>query len=235
MAHATVQAKLEIESADVVLTLVPDRLAEYWIRSLNPRAKSLGGSYLPGRDRFELYEEMAEVLLGHVRSGKRVCGVGSGHPGVVATPFHRAVERAREEGFEANMLPAVSSLDCLFADLGVDPARDGCCLYDATDFLVRQRSIDASTGLVLFQLGVIDDATVPAAETVSNAGLQKLSATLATSYGSSHRVAAYVAAQHVIQPPHIQWIEVERLPGAVIDRSATLYVPPVRAREIEHG
>jgi precorrin-6B methylase 1 len=231
--HATLQATREIERADVVLTLVPDRVAEHWIRSLNERAESLGASYVPGRNRSELYEEMAEAMLEHVRGGKRVCGVAFGHPGIVATPFHRAVERAREEGFEATMFPAVSSLDCLFADLGVDPARDGCSVYDATEFLARPRNVDPTSALVLFQLGVIGDPTVPSASTAPSAGLRRLSATLSAVYGRSHRVAAYVAAQHVIQQPRIDWIELERLASATIDRSATLYVPPLRALEIE--
>jgi hypothetical protein len=225
--HATLQATREIERADVVLTLVPDQVTEYWIRSLNRRAEPLGGSYLPGRNRVELYEQMAEVMLAHVRGGARVCGVAFGHPGIVATPFHRAIERARDEGFEATMLPAVSSLDCLFADLGVDPARDGCCVYDATEFLARPRTVDASTSLVLFQLGVIGDPTVPAAEHAPSSGLRTLSAALARAYGPSHRVAAYVAAQHVIARPRIDWIELERLASMTIDRSATLYVPPL--------
>jgi hypothetical protein len=35
------------------------------------------------------------------------------------------------------MLPAISAEDCLFADLGVDPADHGCPSYEATDFLVH--------------------------------------------------------------------------------------------------
>jgi len=35
------------------------------------------------------------------------------------------------------MLPAISSEDCLYADLGVDPATTGNASYDATDFLLR--------------------------------------------------------------------------------------------------
>src|SRR2546429_6584747 len=44
--------------------------------------------------------------------------------------------QAREEGFEAEMLPAVSAEDCLFADLGVDPGDEGCQSFEATSFLL---------------------------------------------------------------------------------------------------
>lgn len=229
VSHATLQARLEIERADIVLTLIPDPVAELWVRSLNPSTEPLSEAYLPGRDRLELYEEMVETMLTHVRQGKRVCGVAFGHPGVVATPFHRAVERAREEGFEAVMLPAVSSLDCLFADLGVDPARDGCSIYDATEFLARRHRVDPTSGLVLFQIGVIGERSVPAPGAACGPGLAALAQALREWYVPTHRVAAYVAAQHVIQRPRIDWIELGRVALVTIDPLATLYVPPARA------
>ncbi len=229
VSHATVQARLAIERADLVLTLIPDPVAELWVHSLNPSVQPLSANYLPGRKRVELYEEMADVLLGHVRSGKHVCGVAFGHPGVAATPFHLAVKRAREEGFEAIMFPAVSSLDCLFADLGVDPARDGCSVYDATEFLESRRGVDPTSSLVLFQIGVIDDPTVPMSGTAPKAGLARLAGALREWYDADHLVAAYVAAQNVIERPRIDWIDLSRLPAADIESAATLYVPPARA------
>jgi uncharacterized protein YabN with tetrapyrrole methylase and pyrophosphatase domain len=223
-----VQARLAIERADIVLTLIPDPVAELWVRSLNASTATLSEDYLPGRDRLELYEGMAETMLTHVRQGRRVCGVAFGHPGVVATPFHRAVERAREEGFEAVMLPAISSLDCLFADLGVDPARDGCSIYDATEFLARRHRVDPTSGLVLFQIGVIGEPTVPTPGAARGPGLTALAEALLESYGPAHRVAAYVAAQHVIAQPRIDWIELGELACATLDPLVTMYVPPVR-------
>ena len=48
------------------------------------------------------------------------------------------------------MLPGISSEDCLFADLGVDPGVSGCQSYEATDFLMNAPIIDSSTQLILW-------------------------------------------------------------------------------------
>ena len=37
------------------------------------------------------------------------------------------------------MLPAISAEDCLFADVGIDPAMTGCQSYEATDFMINGR------------------------------------------------------------------------------------------------
>ena len=92
-----------------------------------------------------------------------------GHPGVFVRPSHEAIARARAEGHQARMLPAVSAEDCLFADLGVDPATHGCASFDATTFLARPRPVDSSAGLVLWQVAAVRESrAVPAGEHGAN-------------------------------------------------------------------
>ncbi len=49
------------------------------------------------------------------------------------------------------MLPAVSSLDSLFADLAFDPAGQGVQIFDAPNFLLRKRKIDNTIPIILLQ------------------------------------------------------------------------------------
>ena len=100
---------------------------------------------------------MVERVLSCVRSGLRTCFAAYGHPGVFAYPTHEAVRRARAEGYPARMLPGVSAEDCLFADLGVDPAACGCQSYEATDFLLNGRAVDTSAAVILWQVGLVGD------------------------------------------------------------------------------
>ena len=54
---------------------------------------------------------------------------------VFVQPSHESIAIARLEGFSARMLPGISAEDCLFADIGLDPGKDGCQSFEATDFL----------------------------------------------------------------------------------------------------
>ena len=129
----TVEAIAHIRTAERVLFVVTDSVAEVVVERLNPgRCESLDGFYAAGKPRAETYNQMAGRILECVRSGLKVCVVSYGHPGVFADPTHSAIRQARAEGYDAQMLPAVSAEDCLFADLGIDPAASGCVSLEAT-------------------------------------------------------------------------------------------------------
>ena len=98
------------------------------------------------------YYQMAEVMLYPIRHGKKVVTIYYGHPGIFVFASHRAIKIAHKQGLQAKMLPAVSALDCLFADLGVDPSFPGMQVLEATDFLIRNRQVLTDEHLVLFQV-----------------------------------------------------------------------------------
>ena len=154
----TVEAMAWMRRADRLLYVVVNPIAEAVLRELNPgAAESLCDFYVDGGRRSEIYAAMAERALVCVREGQLTCFVSYGHPGVFANPVHDAVRRVRAEGYEARILPGISALDCLFADLEIDPALDGFCSFDSTDFLLNERVIDARAGLILWQAGLVGD------------------------------------------------------------------------------
>ena len=91
----------------------------------------------------------------HLRKGQNVVGVFYGHPGVFVSPLHHSIDIAWREGFTAKMLPGISAEDCLFADLGIDPAIPGCVTYEATDMLIRKKPLVPSSHLIIYQVGCV--------------------------------------------------------------------------------
>ncbi len=233
VAHVTREAEQWIRMAEKVLHVVADPAVDEWISRLNPSAECLNVLYGQGKPRRRTYDEMVERILAAVRQGKRVCAVFYGHPGVFVYPSHRCLRLARQEGYRAWMLPAVSAEDCLFADLGVDPARHGCQSYEATGFLVRRRIVDPDAALILWQIGVIGDRSVREPGTCNRHGLAALIEVLSASHGPRHLVTVYRAAQWPIGRPHIETVPVARLQEADITALSTLYVPPRGAPELD--
>ncbi len=157
IAHFTLEAQAHLQQADIVLYAAADPVTDMWIEKQNPNSFDLYQYYGNDKNRIITYTQMIERIMEEVRAGKYVCALFYGHPGVFVTPSHNAIELARREGYEAEMLPGISAEDCLFADLGVDPSIPGLQTYEATDLLLRKRPINTEINAVIWQVGCVGD------------------------------------------------------------------------------
>lgn len=224
----TPEAGAAFEQASAAFYLVVDAIAAKMLEELNPSARSLYGHYVAGVDRRVAYDGMTEALLVEVRAGHSVCAAFYGHPGIFVAPSHDAIRRARAEGFAAQMLPAISAEDCLFADLGVDPGVSGCQSYGATDFLLRRRRIDPTAALIIWQVSVIGIRRYESEPTPQN--LDALVGYLLQWYAPDHPVTLYEASPYPFVEPSIRELTLEELSHDRPSPLATLYVPPTETR-----
>jgi Tetrapyrrole (Corrin/Porphyrin) Methylases len=228
--HLTMEAVAWIKQADKVLYVVGDPIAESMLQELNPGgAESLTVMYREGKPRIDTYNQMIGRTLDCVRSGALTCLACYGHPGVFVYPSHESIRRARAEGYSARMLPGISAEDCLFADLGVDPGINGCQSFEATDFLLHGRSIDPSSSVVLWQIGVVGDATFRS-NGYDLSAMPLLVERLLSIYPATHPMYLYEAAVFFGCEPTIRQITVHGLLQGPLSAGYTLYIPPAFAR-----
>lgn len=228
--HLTPDARVAIETADRVLYCVADGETESLLESLNARTESLYVYYAGDKRRILTYNQMIDRTLECVRAGERVCAVYYGHPGMFVYPSHQSIKRARAEGFHARMLPAVSSLDCLFADLGIDPI-SGCQIFEATDLLLRARAIDPGMLVIICQVGFVGDMGFNF-RGYDGRNLPTLAAELARTYGSEHEVTIYEAPRYSVCEPSVRKVKLCDLHTAGISGMSTMVVYPALTRPV---
>jgi hypothetical protein len=131
------------------------------------------------------------------------------------------------------MLPGISAEDCLFADLGVDPVDNGCQSYEATDFLAYRRRIDPTSALILWQVGLLGEPSLPKPGGSRPERLKRLTTTLLRHYTVTHRVVLYEAAQFPFCKPRIKRIPLGKLPATRVGAMMTLYIPPKLSRRAD--
>jgi precorrin-3B methylase len=231
--QVTPETRSVMEQADVLLYLVTDPATSAWLRSLNPRASSLHDSYREGEDGVVAARRMAERMVAPLRDGRSVCAAFSGHPGVLVHAARLAAEQARAESFAVSMLPAISCEDCLFADLGVDPAVPGRVLFDATDFLLRPRDFDTTAALVLLQAGAVGLRDYRVGREPNRDGLRVLSEALRRWYPAEHPVVLYEAGTLPPFEPTIVRLPLADLGEAPASVVSTLYVSPLPPAPID--
>lgn len=215
-----------IQSAEKVFIGVADQVTARWLAELNKNTESLAVFYSAKKPRMQTYNEMTNRIMTFVERGVDVCVVCYGHPGVCVLPTHKAMARARAMGVETTMLPAVSCVDCLVADLGIDPAVPGLATYDATFFLFHRHRFDTQIGLVLLQIGVTAERGIKRNKMFGRAGVRALVQKLAPIYGRRHEVVIYEASPHPVAKPVIKRIALEDVASAQLSLTSTLYVPP---------
>jgi uncharacterized protein YabN with tetrapyrrole methylase and pyrophosphatase domain len=228
----TIEAIAWMREADTLLYVVGDPVAEQVMTGINPRAESMAGYYKEGQQRINAYNAMVDHVLRSVRSGALTVAAFYGHPGVFAYPSHESIRRARHEGFKARMLPGISAEDCLFADLGIDPAVGGCQSYEASDFMMNAPVIDTSSQLVLWQIGTVGDWTYKRYKYDTTA-MPLLVQRLAQFYPVSHPVTVYEAPMFPNVEPMMSQIPLYSLGQFPISAAMTLYVPPCRPRFVD--
>jgi Tetrapyrrole (Corrin/Porphyrin) Methylases len=222
----TVEAIAWMRRADKILYVIGDPIAEAAIAELNrENAESLSVMYGENKPRLQTYNEMVERILECVRAGMTTCLACYGHPGVFVYPSHEAIRRARAEGYEAKMLPGISAEDCLFADLGVDPGISGCQSYEATDFLANGRRIDPTSSVILWQIGVVGDATFKR-NGYDLSAFPLLIERLLEFYPPAHVAYLYEAAVFPGCEPVINPVPIQSLGQVPLSAGYTLYIPP---------
>lgn len=112
--------------------------------------------YINDVDRLSTYKRIAATVFDAAMQEPPVTFAVYGHPLVLSVPSKILLSLGPELGLSVRALPAVSSLDCLQADLGVDLVADGVQMHEATDLLLYRRRLLPEVATILWQVGVMD-------------------------------------------------------------------------------
>lgn len=227
--HIADRAVSEILTADTVFVLA-DALAFDSISSRRPDAVDLTAHYDERTDRRKTYRAMTTAITKAVLSGKRVCTVFYGHPGVFAQVPHEAVAQVRAAGLAARMEPGISADACLYADLGLDPGERGVQSLEATRFLAYRHVLDPAALVLLWQVALAGNLDCVGFET-DRRRLSVLVEKLSRWYASDHTVILYEAAQLPIEDFRADRLGLAELPGASYKEYTTLVIPPATEAE----
>lgn len=156
--HLTPQVERLLKRADVVFFLASEP-EEARLRELNNELVSWNGLYRPDVGYKEIYRAMVESVLEDRRD--RIVVAVEGHPTLftdgVVPPL---VREARAEGRTVSILPAVSAVDAVLADLEFPVGEMGLQILNAASVASGEQPFHSRLGLLLLQPSLADDPEV---------------------------------------------------------------------------
>ena len=190
-------------------------------------------SYREDEPRVNAYDRMSANVLSAALDHSPVTFAIYGHPKVYVYPTVQITEAAKLLGLRVQILPGISSLDCLLTDVGLDPGFEGLQMYEATDLLVCNRPLQPDVPCLLWQIGAIECSLYSRRRSTPERFVH-LQQHLLKYYPPSHECHAVHTSGYPLLPSEIDSFMIDELPEqlAKVSPVATLYIPAVRTREI---
>lgn len=232
--HATRELERALSSCNEVLFVDNGVATGAWLAHLCPRVTPLyGASYVERAARGDAYVQMAARVVDAALDHGPVAFGMQGHPLVYSAAPFLIRDAASLLDLTVEVLPGVSALDCLFADLWLDPALEGLQMLEATDLLLRRRPIVPDIPLLLWQVGNVESRLHTSRRSHPDR-FERLRAYLLETYPPDHPVLVYFASTHPLVPPQRTTIPLSELgedPDA-LHPGVTLLLPAIGPRPI---
>jgi len=205
----------------------------HFLKTLCPKVTNLLTSSIPGAPRRAIYRKMASIVVAAAMEDPPVCFAAYGHPKMYCQPTTLIQRAALLLNLKTSVSAGVSSLDSLFVDLNVDPGDDGLQVYDATDLVIRRRPLQNDVSCVIMQAPlVLQPLNAPGVPNLEN--LRILQNYLLEFYPAHHHAIIAIGRTHPLLFTIKEKVPLGRLAHSLQQaaKSATVYIPPVRRREI---
>lgn len=199
-----------------------------------PKVTSLySRTYAEGGERIAGYRGIAAAVIEAALRAGPVGFAAQGHPYVYVHASRLMREAGARLGLKVKVYPAISSLDTAFADLGLDPAREGLQVYEATDLLLRRRPLQPDVPALLWQVGNLE-TRLHSTRRSRPERLFRFVEHLAQWYPPEHRVTVYFASPHPLVPTYMRAAALNTLPSIAseLHPGVSLYLPPTAARPV---
>jgi uncharacterized protein YabN with tetrapyrrole methylase and pyrophosphatase domain len=230
----TPEAERAIQLSREVLYLDTGVATRRFLERMCPRVTPLfEQSYAEGAPRMDAYRHMAASVVAAALDHPPVTFAIQGHPLIgVYAPF-LVLRMARELGLEAVVLPGVSALDAIAADLRIDPCSDGLQMFEATDLLLRGRPLQPDVPALLWQIGAVE-TSLHTTRSSRPERFARLRRHLLEYYPPDHEVAAVYCSPHPLMPALTLRFPLERIAdyAAELHPGYSLFIPAVLDRPV---
>lgn len=234
ISHLTTEAKTYIEHADCVLYLINEPIFESWLIKHSKKCMSLEKYYFLHEKRSDSYKKIIAKIISLSKKYDFISVVLYGHPVVFSSLGIDTIKKAQKQNIETVILPGISTEDCLFADLEIDPSQNGCFSVEATNFIIFDDVINVFSDLIIWQVGIIGNIGSVFNKN-SKDGLALIQKKLLQTYSPEHEIILYEASLYPGVQSKIVKFPLQYLMEQDMSSLSTLYVPAKKRKTINRN
>jgi hypothetical protein len=232
----TGEADSVLRDADALCVLhVQNLVVEHLRNTYDSNAVDLSTAYAEDKPRGQTYAEVAEAVIeaATANGGRHVAYVTSGHPLVLVTPSQLIMREAERRGIPVEVVPGVSSLETVWADLRFDPGPDGALMFEATSLLLREYPLLPTVPLFLWQPNTVE-TSLYSTHRNRPSRFSRLQGYLQRFYPADHAMRLVHSASLPLTKPENVDLRIRDM-GALAEVATSqhiLYVPPVKRQPV---
>jgi uncharacterized protein YabN with tetrapyrrole methylase and pyrophosphatase domain len=224
--HFTVETIQALKVCRTLFVLHDDRMVHDFLKQHCSDVRDLAELYPDVGFRSEVYEKIANVVVGEAANGGSIAFLVHGHPLFLVSAAELLINLLRARNILVHLLPGVSSFDTIMCDLAIDYAY-GIQIFDATTMISRGWRLNASLPALVFQIATTMNGGIQR-EMPAASILQPLVEHIAQSHQLHQRCAVIHSASFVLDVNEILWMPVGELTlrtDLELWRRPTLYIP----------
>lgn len=225
--HLTVETIEILTMCKHIGTNLPEETLVGLPQDLRDKCVSLWSLYQDGRIRTENYSDVFQAIIELVEVDTPIAWLTPGHPIIFDSVSASLLTEGKRRGWNVRVIPAISSIDTMLAELGYDPAH-GMLIHEATGLVRRNIPVTQSVALMLLQPAVFDVNVAIISGDSAGPDLSPLRDYLCKFHSTEHRCAFIRSASKLGERDLVTWInlgDLSSVPYQLVAGS-TLFVPP---------
>jgi precorrin-2 methylase len=235
--HLSRAADDVLRSARVVFCSTYNRGIAEHVRALNPHASvrsSEENEYAPGMYRPDMYRRMAGVVIEAAAAGPGVVVLCPGSAVVVDLVTQHLLEGARGAGLRVSVLPGISSIESVLAEVEYDAA-GGLQVVLAQKLVLERRELDPTMASIVLQPAYFDTLFYAGAPRSGPGRFDALAQQLARTLSHDAPLALVITPTEADEAPSVFWFRLRSLGQLhrALSPRHTLFVPPERPAAID--
>jgi precorrin-6B methylase 1 len=229
--HLTVQTIDILSSCRRVCTNLPELRLSTLPADLREKCVSLWPLYQDGRLRHDNYRDVTHAVLAEGEKARPVAWLTPGHPMIFDSVSKALLDASHLRNWKVAIVPAISSVDTLLAELAYDPAT-GLLVHDSTGIVLRKIPLVDSVALILLQPSTFLSDRAQLSLNHGAPDLSPLRDYLGRYFPLTHRCALVRSSALAARPPDITWTTLSDLPEVPMSvlAGASLFLPRVEGQ-----